>query len=248
MVMCENKRETISVKYPNVTILDNGEIVIEKLQDELCEIFESLNTLKTKQEWANLPKLTSLDELLWCQEGSVPHSYRNEYVKLCGFAVHTQEVVDTLAGHFQNKKVIDVGCGNGYLTRLLSERNVDIVGVDNYIRKYSFGTRKLTSEIRRRNGVFYVKNHGRKFDAMILSWPCYNTDFAHRVASFIRKGQLLYYLGEGDGGCTGDADFHEYVQSESWLYEQELSEQLNNDHIQFSGIHDSWHVYRKIVD
>jgi hypothetical protein len=74
--------------------------------------------------------------------------------------------------------------------------------------------------------------------ALLLSWPPYDDSFAYEVLEAF-PGDTLFYIGEGDGGCTGDdAFFH-------LLYEDWEEVDYCRDHISWSGIRDHLTMYRR---
>lgn len=85
------------------------------------------------------------------------------------------------------------------------------------------------------------------FEIVLLSWPPYLEEFAFEVAKKMALGTILIYNGEGWGGCTGDDLFHEYLEDRFTVME-DITDQLDLHHARFSGIHDRWTVYRKVID
>ena len=52
--------------------------------------------------------------------------------------------------------------------------------------------------------------------ALLLSWPPYESSMAFDTLTAF-NGDLLFYVGEGYGGCTGDYDFHDLLD-ERWEF------------------------------
>lgn len=67
-----------------------------------------------------------------------------------------------------------------------------------------------------------------------MVWPPYATSMAFDTLNNF-KGNLLIYVGEGYGGCTGDDAFHEKLEEE-W----DLSEEVEIP--QWAGINDSLQI------
>jgi hypothetical protein len=74
--------------------------------------------------------------------------------------------------------------------------------------------------------------------ALLLSWPPYDKPFAYEALSAF-PGDTLFYIGEGDGGCTGDDAFFRL------LYEEWEEVEYCPDHISWSGIRDYLTLYRR---
>jgi hypothetical protein len=73
--------------------------------------------------------------------------------------------------------------------------------------------------------------------ALLLCWPPYDEPMAADCLSQY-SGDVLVYVGEGYGGCTGDDRFHDMLSAE-W---KEV------EHVcipQWSGIHDYLTIYRR---
>lgn len=163
-----------------------------------------------------------------------------------GFPILTQECVFTLAKFLEGKRVIDVGCGSGYLTYHLKNCGVDIVGVDNYSSSYAHGTMGRAKYIHNINCDAKDIDYS-KYDVIILSWPDYNTTFAYEIISKLEPGQIIIYQGESWGGCTGDDYFHDFLNSTDRVIElEDVSNSLFEGHVRFSGIHDNWYVYQLV--
>ena len=59
-----------------------------------------------------------------------------------------------MVGDVRGRRILDAGCGNGYLSRLLAERGAEVVGVEPTDRMVAFA-REL--EVERRQGIRYVQ-------------------------------------------------------------------------------------------
>jgi hypothetical protein len=58
------------------------------------------------------------------------------------------------------------------------------------------------------------------------------------------RGHRIVYVGEDSGGCTGDQDFHELLNSE-WQDAADVEEDINEDALmidQWPGLHDYVHL------
>lgn len=78
-----------------------------------------------------------------------------------------------LLGDVRGRRVLDAGCGNGYLSRLLAERGAHVVGVEPAQAMADFAREK---EAELRQGVRYVQadltrlpDLGEPFDAVVCS-------------------------------------------------------------------------------
>lgn len=168
------------------------------------------------------------------------YALRNEYVNHVGYSICTKETLATLTTYLRDKQVLDLGSGSGYLSSLLSQSQVDVHAIDNdSTHKFQqVFQRDSTSDV-----LGYLAEHGDYTD-VIVSWPPYNSSFGHSILTLLKPGTTVWYLGEGPGGCCADDQFFDALDND-YLYLDVPSQKLNSDHLQFSGIHDYWQVYRK---
>lgn len=168
---------------------------------------------------------------------------RERYIEVVGFVLYSTEVLDELGRLLKNRIAIEVGAGTGFLSKQLKKRHIQIKPVDNGSR---YVQNKFTvphyCRIHSGQADHYVKKN--RHDAVLMSWPDYNTEFAYKIATAMREGAMLIYQGEGEGGCTGDDKFFDYLQSHFEFCDAE-SYRLNEHHVQFDGLHDRWGVYQK---
>lgn len=169
---------------------------------------------------------------------------RYSHIDRSGFPIVTTEVADELVRVIGDRCVLEVGAGTGYLAKHLQDRGVNIHPIDS-------GKGDCTREewwARKR----YTKVHEvdvddlpdfAGYDVILMSWPCYNTNFAMKVADKMSLGQLLIYQGESKGGCTGNYAFFDTLKEQFIEIENEI---LDDEHVQFFGIHDWWRLYRKV--
>ena len=159
--------------------------------------------------------------------------HRQQFVQDYGYVLITEETLTALVSLLAGKKVMDAGCGSGYLALALSERGVDVTAVDTVDypksgdRGYPFKKRyKLDHQ---GSAVDLLPGD---FDAVLLSWPCYSSSFGFDVASAMQSGQMLVYQGESRGGCTGDDAFHDFLYNKArWIEDERRSEVLNAHHL-----------------
>ena len=152
-----------------------------------------------------------------------------------GFAVPCLEALDVLAAL---SPILEIGAGLGHWATLLRARGVDIVAVDNYSTTYgSLGEDKSlpfnkTTHVLDMSAVQALKRFpGRN---VLTIWPDYETPMAYNVASKLKPGTKLAYIGEGSGGCTGDDAFHTLVSGWECQY-------VNIP--RWPAVHDCLHIY-----
>jgi hypothetical protein len=160
--------------------------------------------------------------------------FRSFFVKRYSWAIPSKEALLKIKEH-SPQGVVEIGAGLGLWAKLLEDIGVKIVAYD------KFPTHNQYFE----NGSLFIKiykgteekaaQHFNK--TLFLCWPPYNEAMAYvALKKYIEAGgQKFIYIGEGDGGCTGDDDFH---CLRSLLDKIEII-----DIPQFSYIHDAMYIY-----
>ena len=156
-----------------------------------------------------------------------------------GFMSPIIDNIDSLAKELSGYNVVyDVGAGSGYFTNYLSKKGINILAYDLPDPTYEFKKAYSVPVVMATDVTKDIISG--KPDAVILSWPDYDTPFGFKVAkACLESGSILYYLGEGYGGCTGDDDFHDLLDSDFTLVDTDL----NDTYLSYMGINDYWFKY-----
>lgn len=202
----------------------------------------------------NLPKVVSRATTVLAREwleifrnaGGFGRTFkiRNAHINRLGFPIITTEVADALAEFIGDKTVVDIGARTGYISAILAERGVNITAVDNLQGKYHSGT--ATHKWYPIMEIDALEMDLSQYEAILLSWPDYDTDFGYRIISKMSPGQILIYQGESWGGCTGDENFFSLLDNDGGLFQEINSDFLNDHHVQFDGLHDWWWLYKRV--
>lgn len=195
------------------------------LEDEYCYLYdEYANNHDSPDEFISGMKI----------EGRI----RNNFLSKYGFVILTKSTLKILVAICKDKKVIDIASGAGWISHKLKENNIDITSIDNSSWNDKF-FKKIWHLTIQGDVLTYDTS---EYDNIILSWPIHNDDFGVKVLQKISNTQTLIYQGESKGGCTGNDEFHQILKNE-FIEDEELSDALNEGHVNFSGIYDNWHVY-----
>lgn len=166
---------------------------------------------------------------------------RYSFVEQFGFVLLSEQLLNQVSEFLENKTVCEIGAGTGWLSYNLQKKGIDITPVDyKPIQDSDFAFKKLHTDILVANGIDYLEN--TLSDVVILSWPDYDTSFASQVLKSLKKGQTLIYIGEGDGGCTGDDEFFSLIETKTKL-NKNVTESLQKSSLSWTGIHDTWYVF-----
>lgn len=108
-----------------------------------------------------------------------------------------------LLGEVSGKRILDAGCGHGYLSRLLVDRGATVLGVEPASGPFSYAVR---AEAEERQGIEYLQRDlsrlgdmGDAFDAVVanmvlLDIPDWRPAMANCVAALSSGGLFVYSL------------------------------------------------------
>lgn len=168
---------------------------------------------------------------------------RYKYVQDYGFSLLSQGLINELAQQLKEQHVVEVGAGTGFLASCLQKKGINIIPVDyKNISENEYNFKTSFTDITVSDAKTYLQQHSQPLSNTIMSWPPYCDDFASQILKTMKSGQRLYYCGEGTGGCTGDDLFFELLEQRTLLNEP-LSLALQNQELQWHGLHDKWYVY-----
>lgn len=146
----------------------------------------------------------------------------------------TVAFVATYAG----PKLIDPMAGTGYWAYLLRQLGIRALAWDqeppNMIENTFHKAGITHCRVGASSGTASVARNGAG-RTLLLSWPPYNTpDGADVLAAY--PGDRVIYIGEGNGGCTGDDRMHDML-GEHW------TEVATHQPVRYFGIRDYVTVY-----
>lgn len=126
-------------------------------------------------------------------------------------------------------RIVDPMAGTGYWAHLLDQAGVDVVAYDaDPVANQWHQGQQLWTLVMRMPGVESAAMHPDR--TLLLSWPpCDRPDGVEVLRAY--RGNRAIYIGEPQGGCTGDDDLHAELES-SW---EELA---SHTPVQWDGLHD----------
>jgi hypothetical protein len=154
---------------------------------------------------------------------------RNALCTRYAWSIITPGDVEWMTGLLAGRGVVEVGAGSGYWAWQLEQAGVSVAAYDpnppaednNYCKHGTFTT-VLPA------GAEAAAEHPDR--ALLMVWPPYGGDHAEEALRAY-KGDLLFYAGEGESGCTADDGFYELLAAE-W---EQVS--VSEQHVTWSGIH-----------
>jgi hypothetical protein len=159
------------------------------------------------------------------------YAARGEMTRKFAWAIPGEQAVKYMA---KFGSLVEMGAGKGYWALCLQAEGCTLRAFDNFANKtyidddkpwfpVEYGTPATLKEF--------------QDSPLFLCWPPYNSSFASDCLKHW-KGKDVFYVGEGYGGCTGDDDFHQQLESD---FEQVEVLEIP----QWMGIHDRFHHYQR---
>jgi hypothetical protein len=190
---------------------------------------------------------------------------RNDMVKEYAFAIPSPDSLNWIANHLNGRPIWDVGAGRGYWSWMLWQMGVEVTAYDsapptegrngyfsykNTVESKEFPdgrvvytekrVRDLTPHqyfpITKPKGLAYLRNPGNA--VLFLCWPPYGSSMADRILQAY-KGDTFIYIGEGEGGCTGDDAFFARLENH-WV-----EVDYDPNFVSWSMIHDRLEIYAR---
>jgi hypothetical protein len=151
-----------------------------------------------------------------------PMLFRARLVSRFAWSIPTRGDIHWIAGHLAGRHLVEMGAGSGYWAWQLRQYGIDVAAYDQDPPGSATGWRnrwcpsnESWTGVRRGTPGTLQRHQDR---ALLLCWPPYNTDFAYRVLATY-AGDMVFYAGEGWGGCTGTDRFYDLLEKDWDLVE-----------------------------
>ena len=168
----------------------------------------------------------------WIKNGATIFLKREELRQKYSFAIPNPAALATLVQH---SPLIEIGAGNGYWAHLVTKAGGTIQAFDKYPENNPYKFKKKYFDVQVGSERVLLKSPENL--TLFLCWPPYNKPMATRALKYFRGNQLIY-IGEPSGGCTGDEDFHQTLNSE-WILKKTVPLP------QWPSIHDQLFAYQR---
>ncbi len=140
------------------------------------------------------------------------YSYRDKIIGLQGFALLTNEWINEFAKWINGRKCLEIMSGCGALSKVLQDRDVDIIPTDNFSwDAYNSNwnvTKNYWTQIENIDAIEALEKYKDR-DIVIMSWP-YVDDTAYKCLLKMREvnpNMVMVAICEGIGGCTASEEF-----------------------------------------
>lgn len=161
---------------------------------------------------------------------------RDEFIAKFGFAILTDQAIEAIRGY---APLLEVGAGCGYWAYELRNSGIDIIATEpNPNQKWGSIPKAWKSWIDLENlsGPEAVAKYSDR--NLLMCWPSLDGTWPQETLEAF-AGYAVLYVGEGEGGCTGNDEFHAMLQSK---FEQTKYIQIP----QFWGLHDRLTVWERV--
>lgn len=169
------------------------------------------------------------------------------------WAIPNEEALDTII-KYSPIGLIEIGAGAGYWAYLLREYGLDVLAFDPTPPPSPWSNRSGSfTEVLTGDHTVVIGSSER---TLFLCWPSYSESWTHEVIE-LYGGDTIIYVGEGNGGCTGDDRMHALLGMDGCYHWEEgetcdacgikslFEEVASVDIPQWFGLHDRLYVCRR---
>lgn len=206
----------------------------EALVDSL-EFNVGTGKMLTKEEWKALEKEYG--------QSFMAVFFREIYKKKIGMSIITPELASELAFWLGTENVIDPMAGSGYLANILKHKGIRIKATDLFCDRGDWPSYQQYANNVTQRDFFDIDIDD--YDAVIVSWPDYDSDIGVKILNHMYPGQILVYIGESRGGCCANDAFFDTIY-DKFRPADTANELLSDLHLRFQGAFDSVCLYTKV--
>lgn len=142
---------------------------------------------------------------------SVGISLRFELIPLYGFALWSNKASEVVKKY--NAPILALGSGNAYIEAILEKNGVNIISTDVTPHEWE-KNHTIVETLEAKDAITKYPNR-----AIFCSWTTYDADWLYQAIKDVPKGTLIFYIGEGDGGCVGDDKLHSFFNNQCKMLE-----------------------------
>lgn len=163
---------------------------------------------------------------------------REEFIFSHSWSIPCKEVFDLIKKYSVGKTIYDPLCGTAYWCKLLQEEGFETKASDLFVgedNKYRHNSTFI--EIEKKDAIEVVAELDDCIN-LLLSWPPYDESLGYDIVKGLPDNSIVFYVGEGYGGCCGNDDMFVCFEKEYDLIDEFRLPQ-------FMGLHDYFQVYKK---
>ena len=205
----QNMQEPYDRDYSSMT---QAEAYQERLNHESKEAAQHIiNEILTRdhdnnsQVHIDREKNESMDQWAIETNNEILHyvyfAMRDDYTSKYGFPIITDQAIRWIAEQTNNTPMIEIGAGNGYLSKEMRERGIDIIPTDpSEVDQNHYLLGKIEHvPIEKLDGIQALEKYPEH--SAVWSWPEPEQYVKYTMQQF--SGKHLVYIGEYGDGCTG---------------------------------------------
>lgn len=171
-----------------------------------------------------------------CDPNFENSNQRNDICAEYAYAIPNEEALLEIK-KYSPRGVVEVGAGGGYWAMMLRALGVNVLAFDTEPdpRDNSWVTRQWSEVCE--GGSEVAARHPER--TLFLCWPRLYHSMAYDALSYY-VGNMVIYVGEGEGGCTANDAFHETLNNGVWR------EVADIDIPQWDCINDGLWIYKRV--
>jgi len=212
---------------------EHDQLVPEGVSNPYWEIARQMPTDTIGDPWRKVP---SPDPFFLTPDGRYIAD-RNTLCGLYSWSVCSPGDVAWIKERLGGRGIVEPGAGGGYWAWQLAQAGVDVAAYEPKERSenHHVDCDPWFPHIQRGNHEA-VRQHPDR--SLLLCWPTYGDRWAAKALAAY-QGDQLFYIGEGEGGCTADDEFFS-LRGAEWEDAGDCPA-----HVSYSGIHCYLTEYRR---
>jgi hypothetical protein len=145
---------------------------------------------------------------------------RDTFRSRWGFSVPSRRAVDGISNFARDSRILDIGCGRGTWSALLTLAGCKVVSCDSF-EDYDIAAHECMVNPVVADGSTFVSQISTAEDVLMLCWPPFWNSMAEDSLQAFR-GDRLVYIGERWGGCTATDGFFDLLEA-GWSIKKSIS-------------------------
>lgn len=141
------------------------------------------------------------------------------------YALITKEFAFGVRDALDNDAVLlDCMAGKGYLAKAFREIGIPTIATDDNSWRIS----KIEG-IELMDALDAIEKYADIVTHVVIAWPPYDSPIGYEILKKAGEyGLKVIYIGEGEGGCTGDFEFHDHFVEDTYIDGYETLEFLHD--------------------
>lgn len=132
---------------------------------------------------------------------------RDGWIQQFGFAIPCAELIELIR---IRAPILDVGAGTGYITKLVRNAGVEVVGTDPFDDHYKFKTGAFDDRQRQLAAKTAIRSMWKQHPTVFCSWPTYSHTWFRQALKAMTVGQQLIVIRED---ATADDSAWDYLEA-----------------------------------